>query len=270
MTVTKPDLSKLLQAVELCRSTIDSAQQQLVALEKEVRRLSRGDPKVGRAQALQVDKPRSTSKVQPAERVPGPISQRSTIDDRTDRPADSELVGITCPECGAAMQWRRNTRTNVYFAGCENFRGRQGCRGTRTRLEVDASNAADRDGERCQCARGPNGVALPGKFCPVGARYGNHMAGTTLVQAAGEAGHPGQRFEAPPETHLAKDHEVTRAAQHMFSGVEGLFNTILDKHHGPEGVLSQYKTGLDGSLIVDDSGKPQRRDSVSDDEEIPF
>ena len=79
------------------------------------------------------------------------------------------------------------------------------------------------------------------------------------------------------ETHIARSvTEVDRATRHMPAGLEGHFNNVLEKHRGTEAVLSQYQTGLDGSLVVDKQGRPIRRgdeDFGADDEDdfvIPF
>jgi hypothetical protein len=149
--MSTPNLAGVLLQAELCRSTVDSALQQLKKLEAEIRRLSRGDPKAGRASAL--ERPRATSKIRVPEGVLSPARRSVSLPEAIElqrlrnRPADSELSAVTCPECRGAMVWRQNTQLGTFFAGCENFRGRNGCRGTRTRAEVDAGNAADRDGE---------------------------------------------------------------------------------------------------------------------------
>lgn len=210
------ELDALLKQTEALRVALDSGIVVLTGIQKEIRRLQRGDPKVGKPKAMKAGDskaPKSAGKVKTSEALED-LELRASLkkefaasNPRQDQcPPDSFLSNVACPICKAGpMVWRFNRMDRRYFAGCPAFQGRNtnSCRGTRTRedalaLQEQRLNASPDAAPDCTCT-----VRRRDPHCPVGEEFGNHPIGATMEEARKNAEPPVIEVEhdVPNKTH---------------------------------------------------------------------
>ena len=123
--MNQSELQAMLKSIEVARGTAEGAVAQLQSIELGLKSLLGGGGSYGAPEAVRRHPPATTPGAQ----------------DRNSQPDEFLLAQLPCPKCKAPMVWRWSKVNGEWFAGCSEFAGRTGCRGSRSYASIFSGHA---------------------------------------------------------------------------------------------------------------------------------